>query len=410
MAPVGSWESLAAAIQAGAGSVYFGIEKLNMRAKSSINFTIDDLQKIVSICNEKNIKTYLTLNTVIYNDDVELMKTIVDAAKVNGITAIIASDQSVIYYARSVGMEIHISTQVNISNIEAVRFYAHFADVMVLARELSLRQVAEITRQIKEQQIKGPSGKLVRIEIFVHGALCMAISGKCYMSLHEYNHSANRGSCLQTCRRSYIVTDKESGYELEIDNEYIMSPKDLCTIGFLDLVMEAGVEVMKIEGRARPPEYVKTVTVCYREAIDSYFDKSYSAEKIKAWEQRLATVFNRGFWEGYYLGEKMGEWSRIYRSGATRRKQYVGKVTNYFSNIGVAEFLLEAGALQVGDEILVTGPTTGVVETQIIEMHLDNGSVADAPKGAKVSVKTDQLVRRADKLYKVVKMNYFEDE
>jgi len=402
MAPVGSWESLMSAIQAGAGSVYFGIEKLNMRAKSSVNFTLGDLEKITAIARSNRIKTYLTLNTVVYDEDISLMKEIIDAAVANGITAVIASDQAAINYARLAGIEVHISTQVNISNIEAVKFYSHYADVMVLARELNLQQVAGITREIRNSNITGPSGNLARIEVFVHGALCMAISGKCYMSLHEHNLSANRGSCLQTCRRSYIVTDSETGYELKIDNEYIMSPKDLCTIGFIDKILDAGVTVLKIEGRARPAEYVKTVTECYHEAIDSYFDGSFGEEKIKAWEKKLATVFNRGFWDGYYLGRKMGEWSKTYGSRATIRKVYIGKATNYFANIGVAEFLLEAGGLQVGDEILITGTTTGVIETRVKELRVELQNVNEALKGMHISVPIGQKVRRSDKLYKVV--------
>lgn len=406
MAPVGSYESLMAALQAGAGSVYFGIEKLNMRAKSSVNFTLADLTKISSIAKDNHIRTYLTVNTVIYDEDMVLMKEIIDAAKANGITAIIASDQAVISYARSAGVEVHISTQVNISNIEAVKLYSHFADVMVLARELKLSQVAEINRQIREQQIKGPSGNLVRTEIFVHGALCMAISGKCYMSLHEYDHSANRGECLQTCRRSYLVKDKETGYELEIDHEYIMSPKDLCTISFIDLILGAGVSVLKIEGRARPPEYVRTVTACYHEAICSYFEDTYTTEKIQDWETRLSAVFNRGFWEGYYLGRKTGEWSKVYGSRATRKKVYIGKATNYFSNIRVAEFLLEAGGLQLDDEIMITGPTTGVIESKVSELRLDTGNVNEAKQGDVISLPLGEHIRRADKLYKLVNVLY----
>ncbi len=402
MAPVGSYESLAAAIQAGADSVYFGVEQLNMRAKSTNNFTTDDLQNIVKICNENNIKSYLVVNTIIYDHDIRLMKQLVDIAKKSGITAIIASDQAVINYAFSKGIELHISTQVNVSNIETLKFYAHFADVMVLARELSLKQVAKITETIEKEQITGPSGQLIRVEIFAHGALCMAISGKCYLSLHEQNSSANRGACLQTCRKSYIVTEKETGYELEVDNEYIMSPKDLSTIGFVDKILKAGVKVFKIEGRARPPEYVKTVTECYSEAINAVLDGSYNKEKIEKWEERLSTVFNRGFWDGYYLGRKLGEWSKDYGSKATKTKEYLGKGSNYFSKLKVAEFQLQAGSLKVGDEILITGPTTGVIQTIVKEIRVDLKNTEEAHKGQTISVPIDEKVRRADKLYKLV--------
>jgi putative protease len=402
MAPVGSYESLMAAIQGGANSVYFGIEKMNMRAHSSNNFTFDDLEKIVSVCNEHNIKSYLTVNTVIYNKELALMKQIVDAAKKNKITAIIASDISVIQYAREVGVEVHISTQLNISNIESLKFYSNFADVIVLARELNVNQVSDISKAIKEQQIKGPSGNLVKIEMFVHGALCMAISGKCYLSLHEKNYSANRGACLQTCRKAYMVSEKESGNQLEIDNEYIMSPKDLCTIKFLNKLLDAGVTVLKIEGRARPPEYVKTVSECYSEAVQAYIDDEFSEEKIAGWTDRLSTVFNRGFWDGYYLGQKLGEWSHKYGSRATKRKIYVGKTTNYFSKIKVGEFLIETNSLNVGDEILITGPTTGVVQTHVKEIRVDLKNTQTAQKGARCSVPIDTLIRRSDKLFKVV--------
>jgi len=405
MAPVGSYESLMAAIQGGADSVYFGIEQLNMRAKSSNNFSTEDLKKIVSIARENNIKTYLTLNTILYDHDVILMKQIVNTAKESGITAIIAADQAAINYASSVGVEVHISTQVNISNVESVKFYAHFADVMVTARELSLKQVKSITETIEREQIKGPSGQLIRIEIFAHGALCMAVSGKCYLSLHEQNASANRGACLQTCRKSYLVTEKESGYELEIDNEYIMSPKDLCTIGFIDKIIDSGVKVLKIEGRARPAEYVKIVSQCYDEAVRSYLDGNYTTEKVKEWEERLATVFNRGFWDGYYLGRKIGEWSREYGSKATKTKVYIGKGTNYFKNLKVAEFLLQADNLKVGDEILITGPTTGVIQTTVKEIRLELEPVEMAEKGNLVSIPVDVKVRPSDKLYKMVSTN-----
>jgi len=402
MAPVGSYESLMAAIQGGADSVYFGIEKMNMRAHSSNNFTFNDLNKIVSICNENNVKAYLTVNTVIYNNEISLLHEIIDAAKSNKVTAIIASDIAAIQYARRAGVEVHISTQLNVSNIESVRFYSQFADVIVLARELSLDQVAEITRFIQEQKITGPSGNLVKIEMFIHGALCMAISGKCYLSLHEKNYSANRGACLQTCRKAYTVTEKESGYQLEIDNEYIMSPKDLCTINFINKLLDAGVTVLKIEGRARPAEYVKTVTECYNEAIDAYIDGSYTEEKISDWMNRLSTVFNRGFWDGYYLGRKMGEWSHKYGSRATKRKIYIGKTTNYFTNIKVAEFLIETHDLKVGDEILITGPTTGVVQFIVNEIRVDLKPTPLAHKGDRCSVPVETLIRRSDRVYKVV--------
>ena len=365
MAPVGSYESLMAAIQGGAGSVYFGVEKLNMRSRSSHNFTIEDLRKITEIAHSHGVKTYLTMNVEIFDNEAEQMNAVLDAAKDAGVSAVIAADISVIIYARSIGLEVHISTQVNITNIEAVRFYAQFADVVVLAREMNLGRVQEISRQIAEQQIKGPSGNLVQLEMFVHGALCMAVSGKCYLSLHEMNSSANRGACLQICRRAYIVTDKETGAELEVDNEFIMSPKDLKTIHFLNKILDSGVSVLKIEGRARAPEYVKTTVECYREAVNAYLSDSFTKEKIQNWNERLATVFNRGFWDGYYLGQRLGEWSDSYGSQATKRKMYTGKCTNYFSNIGVAEFKLETMSLSIGDEIIITGTTTGVVQTMV---------------------------------------------
>ncbi len=402
MAPAGSFESLAAAINAGANSVYFGIEQLNMRAKSSVNFSSDDLSKIVEICNENNVKSYLTINTVIYDYDINLMKQIVRKAKDAGISAIIASDQAVIHYAREEDVEVHISTQLNVSNIETLKFYAHFADVIVLARELSLKQIKHISETIQKEQIKGPSGNLVRLELFVHGALCMAVSGKCYLSLHEQNSSANRGACLQTCRKAYIVTEKESGYELEVDNEYIMSPKDLSTIGFVDKILDAGLSVFKIEGRARPPEYVKTTVECYKEAIDAVYDNTYSKDKIEAWEQRLARVFNRGFWDGYYLGRKLGEWSKEYGSKASKRKMFIGKVNNYFSRIKVGEFLIQADELAVGEEILIIGPTTGVVQTTVSEIRFEEKPTEKVVKGQVVSIPIDQKIRRSDKLYKLV--------
>lgn len=402
MAPVGSFDSLAAAVQSGADAVYFGLEHLNMRSKSSLNFTVDDLAQITAICRENGIKSYLTLNTVMFDQDLALMKELVDAAKKYAVSALIASDQSVISYGRSVGMEIHLSTQINISNYQALKFYAHFADVAVLARELNLDQVAEIARQIGVNQLKGPSGALIRLEMFVHGALCMATSGKCYLSLHQYNSSANRGACLQGCRRSYIVTEKETGDELLIDNEYIMSPKDLCTIGFIDQILASGVTVLKIEGRARPPEYVKTTVSCYKEAVQSVFDGSYTREKVADWMHRLEKVFNRGFWDGYYLGQKLGEWSDSYGSKATRRKVYIGKGMNYFDRLAVAEFLVETKELSVGDEVLVTGPTTGALELTIDEMRVDDQVVETVGKGVHFSIKCSEKIRRSDKLYKWV--------
>ncbi|MBL7972078.1 MAG: U32 family peptidase, partial [Prolixibacteraceae bacterium] len=374
MAPVGSYESLMAAIQAGAGSVYFGVEQLNMRARSSNNFTLDDLKKITEIAHSKGVKTYLTVNVVVYDNELEQLHRIIDAAKDAGVSAIIASDIAAIIYARQVGVEVHISTQVNITNIEAVRFYSQYADVVVLAREMNIGRVWEISRQIREQNITGPSGELVKLEMFVHGALCMAVSGKCYLSLHEMNSSANRGSCMQSCRRAYIVTDKETGAELEVDNEYIMSPKDLKSIGFLNKLLDAGVSVLKVEGRARSPEYVYTVVECYKEAVQAYFDDQFTDEKVADWNERLASVFNRGFWDGYYLGQRLGEWSKNYGSLATSRKVYVGKGLNYFSNLKVAEFKLETGPLKVGDEIYITGPTTGLVKTVVSEIQLDKQS------------------------------------
>ncbi len=402
MAPVGSYESLMAAIQGGAGSIYFGVENLNMRSRSSNNFDIDDLRKIVRIAGEHKVKTYLTMNVEIFDGELDKMHEVLDAAKEAGVSAVIAADISVIQYARSIDLEVHISTQVNITNIEAVKFYATFADVVVLAREMNLGRVWEISKQIKEQNVTGPNGELVKIEMFAHGALCMAISGKCYLSLHEMNSSANRGACLQTCRRAYTVTDKETGAELELDNEYIMSPKDLKTIHFLNKVLDAGVSVLKIEGRARSPEYVKTVVECYREAIDAYFDESFTEEKIKVWDERLASVFNRGFWDGYYLGQRLGEWSHNYGSRATKRKLYLGKVTNHFKKIGVAEFKLETNNLKVGDEIVVTGPTTGVYQGKVAEIRFDLQPVEEGKKGQRISVPVDTILRRADKLYKMI--------
>src|SRR5665647_931784 len=384
MAPAGSWESLAAAFQAKADSVYFGIESLNMRARSSNNFTIADLKEIVRLCHEKGVKSYLTINTVMYDGDLSLMQQIVDAAKEANISAIIAADVSVMSYANQKGVEIHLSTQLNIANIEALKFYAHFADVVVLARELNLDQVAEIYDQIVSQDIRGPHGGLIRIEMFCHGALCMAVSGKCYLSLHEYNASANRGACVQICRRSYTVKDKETDVEMDIDSSYIMSPKDLKTIHFMNKMMDAGVRVFKIEGRARGAEYVKTVVNCYREAIESQLDKTYDIAKIEDWDNRLSTVFNRGFWDGYYLGQRLGEWTHQYGSSATKRKILIGKGIKYYSKLGVAEFLLESNSLEVGDEILITGPTTGALESIVTEIRVDLKTVDKAVKGQRI--------------------------
>ena len=402
MSPAGSHEALMAAIQAGAGSVYFGIEQLNMRSKSTVNFTTADLKEIVKITNEHNVKSYLTVNTVLYDDDIPVMRKIIDSAKENKISAIIASDIAAINYAREIGVEVHISTQLNVSNYEAVKYFSKYADVIVLARELNLNQVKYITDCIEKDNLKGPSGNKVKIEMFVHGALCMAVSGKCYLSLHEQNYSANRGQCLQTCRKAYTVTEKESGYELEVDNEYIMSPKDLKSIHFLNKVLDSGVTVLKIEGRARAPEYVKTVTQCYHEAVDAYLNDSFTEEKIQNWDNRLNSVFNRGFWGGYFLGKKLGEWSHKYGSRATHKKVYVGKCTNYFSNLKVAEFLIETGDLSVNDDILIIGPTTGVIELKVPEIRVDLKAVSTTSKGQQFSMPVDDFIRRNDKLYKLV--------
>ena len=402
MAPVGCYESLQAAIQAGANSIYFGIEGLNMRARSSVNFTIDDLHNIAQICNENGLKSYLTVNTIIYDNDMSLMRNIIDAAREAGISAIIASDVAAMTYAHSVGVEVHLSTQLNISNVEALRFYSQFADVVVLARELNMDQVAHIYKTIQEENIVGPAGKPIRIEMFCHGALCMAVSGKCYLSLHQMNHSANRGGCMQICRRSYNVTDRETGEELAIENQYIMSPKDLKTIHFLNKLIDSGVRVFKIEGRARGPEYVSTVVSCYNEAIEACLNDTFTDERIEDWNNRLATVFNRGFWDGYYLGQRLGEWSKNYGSSATKRKEYIGKGIKYFSNLGVAEFLLESGELAVGDEILITGPTTGAIFVVVEEIRVALKSVDKATKGQHFSIKLDKKIRPSDKLYKWV--------
>lgn len=409
MAPVGSRESLAAAIHAGADSIYFGIENLNMRARSANTFSIDDLREIAATCDEHGVKSYLTVNTLIYDEDIALMRTIVDAAHEAGISAVIAADVAVLEYCNRIGQEVHLSTQLNISNAEALKFYARFADVVVLARELNLKQVAAIYKTIQEEQIRGPKGELIRIEMFCHGALCMAVSGKCYLSLHELGASANRGACMQVCRRgyevrrdeepSYLLRDKESTIELEVDNKYVMSPKDLKTIRFMDEMMEAGVRVFKIEGRARGPEYVKTVVECYGEAIESYLDGTFTEEKKDAWDERLRTVFNRGFWNGYYLGQRLGEWTRHYGSNATERKVYAGKGIRYFSNIGVAEFLIEAAELHVGDKLLITGHTTGAMYVTLEEARVNLKPVDTVKKGAHVSFKVPDRIRPNDKLY-----------
>ena len=405
MAPVGSRESLAAAIQAGANSVYFGIGQLNMRSHSANHFTIDDLRDIASTCNSHGIKTYLTVNTIIYDGDIDTMHEIVDAAKEAHISAVIASDVAVMTYCNRIGVEVHLSTQLNISNIEALRFYAQFADVVVLARELNMDQVAAIYRQIEEQHICGPKGELIRIEMFCHGALCMAVSGKCYMSLHNANRSANRGECVQICRRSYTVTDNETGNQLEIDNKYIMSPKDLKTIRFIDRMMESGVRVFKIEGRARGPEYVYTVVSCYREAIGSVIDGTFTEERKDGWDERLATVFNRGFWDGYYQGQTLGEWNKHYGSAATEKKVLVGKVMKYFSKLSVAEVAVEATTFDRGDRLLVTGPTTGVMYLDATEIRYDLHPVDTAQQGWRVSIPVSGKVRPNDKLFKLVTVN-----
>ena len=403
MAPVGSYESLAAAIQGGANSVYFGIDKLNMRSRSANNFSTDDLRNIVRICKENGLKSYLTLNTVMYNDDLTLMREIVDIAKKVGVSAIIAADVSVLLYAHQCGVEVHLSTQLNVANVDALKFYSQFADVVVLARELNMEQVAAIHRDIESQQIKGPSGRLVRIEMFCHGALCMAVSGKCYMSLHEFDASANRGACYQACRRSYRLTDVESGDEIEVQNQYLMSPKDLRTIHFLNKMIDAGVRVFKIEGRARGPEYVKTVVTCYNEAINSVLNGSYTEDKIADWTGRLKTVFNRGFWNGYYLGQRLGEWSSVYGSEATKRKVYVAKVVKYFSKLEVAEMLDETKTgISAGDNLLIIGPTTGVVEVKAENMMIDDKVVETVGRGIPFSMKVPVKVRPSDKVYKMV--------
>lgn len=401
MAPVGNFESLGAALNAGCNSIYFGVEQLNMRARSSINFTTDDLHEISARCAEFGVKAYLTMNTILYDHDLNLMRNIVDHAKAGGIDAIIASDHAVMSYCRSIGMPLHISTQSNVTNVETVEFYAAFADVMVLSRELSLRQVGEIAKEIERRQIKGPSGKLVRLEVFGHGALCMAVSGKCYLSLHSNNSSANRGACIQNCRKSYIVTSKEDGQELEIDNEYIMSAKDLCTIGFLDKIVEAGVQIIKIEGRGRSADYVDTTVSCYREALEAMKEGTYTPEKIQQWMDRLSTVYNRGFWDGYYLGRKMGEWNDSYGSKATERKLLVGKGVKYFKKAGVGEFKMESFALKKGDAVMVTSPRFGVRRFEAEELRVDNLPVEEVKKGDLFSMKFDEVITPAAKVYKI---------
>lgn len=405
MAPAGDFTSLQAALDNGADSIYFGVEQLNMRARASMNFTILDLPEISRRCKEKGVRTYLTLNTIIYDHDLSIIKTLLDKAKEADLTAVIAMDQAVIAYARQIGMEVHISTQINITNIETVKFYALFADTMVMSRELSITQIKKICSQIEKEQIKGPSGNLVEIEIFGHGALCMAVSGKCYLSLHSHNSSANRGACKQNCRKKYTVIDQESGFEIELDNEYMMSPKDLCTIGFLDQIVDAGVKVLKIEGRGRAPEYVATVTKCYREAIDSIADGTFSAEKVEGWMKQLETVYNRGFWSGYYLGQELGEWSPNSGSSATQKKIYIGKGRHFYPKSNIAEFLIEAYDLNIGDKVLIQGPTTGSQEIVIEHMMVDGKEGATkASKSDVVTFKTEFRVRPSDKLYKIVKV------
>lgn len=399
MAPVGSWESLAAALSAGTDAVYFGIEGLNMRSRSSANFTSDDMRKIVEQCSARNVKTYLTVNTIVYDSDIELMREIIRAAKEAGVSAIIASDMAAILYAREIGQEVHISTQVNVTNIEAVKFYSSYADVMVLARELNLDQVRHIHEAITREGIQGPAGKAIRLEMFCHGALCMAVSGKCYMSLHEMNSSANRGACNQICRRSYTVRDRETDEELVVDNKFIMSPKDLKTIHFLDKMVDAGVRVFKIEGRARGPEYVREAVECYSEALSAVCDGTFSPEKVEEWDSRLNKIFNRGFWNGYYLGQRLGEWSAKYGSSATRTKVYAAKAIRHFPKIGIGEFQLEAGELHTGDEVVVTGPTTGALIFNIKELRVDLKPVESVKKGDRFSMPVPEKVRPSDRLY-----------
>lgn len=402
MAPAGNFESMQAALDNGADSIYFGVEQLNMRARASVNFTLDDLPEIAKRCKVKNVRTYLTLNTIIYDHDLSVVKTLINKAKEADITAVIAMDQAVIMTAREVGMEVHISTQINITNIETVKFYALFADTMVLSRELSLRQVKKITEQIEKEQIKGPSGKLIEIEIFGHGALCMAVSGKCYMSLHSYNSSANRGACKQNCRKKYTVIEQETGFEMELDNEYIMSPKDLCTIDILDQVADAGIKVLKIEGRGRAPEYVSKVIKCYREAIDSLQNETYQKEQVIIWMQELETVYNRGFWNGYYMGQKLGEWSTGSGSHATQKKVYIGKGTHFYPKPQIGEFKIEAFDITIGDTILITGPTTGAKELEVNDMMVNDKKLSKGTKGDLVTIPLGFRIRPSDKLYKIV--------
>lgn len=404
MAPAGNFESLQAALDNGADSVYFGVEQLNMRARASINFTLDDLQEISERCKAKNVRTYLTLNTIIYDHDLSIVKTLLQKAKDAKITAVIAMDQAVIASARAIELEVHISTQINITNIETTKFYAMFADTIVLSRELSLRQVKKITKQIAKENVRGPSGNLLEIEIFGHGALCMAVSGKCYMSLHTFNSSANRGACKQNCRKKYTVIDQETGVEMELDNEYIMSPKDLCTIDFLDQIVDAGVKVLKIEGRGRAPEYVAKVIKCYRDAIDSVEEGKYNKKKVISWMQELEKVYNRGFWSGYYLGQKLGEWSKGSGSHATQKKVYLGKGIHYFPKAKIGEFKIEAYNITVGDTILITGPTTGAQEREVTEMFVNDVKGKKAQKGDSCTIPLDFRIRPSDKLYKIVPM------
>lgn len=402
MAPAGGFDSLQAAIDNGADSVYFGVDQLNMRARATMNFTLGDLEEIAERCQKAGVKTYLTLNTIVYDHDLSIIKTVINRVKESGIDAVIASDQAVIGYAKSQGVDVHISTQLNVTNVETVRFYSLFANVMVLSRELSLRQVKDICDGIRKDDIRGPNGDLVRIEVFGHGALCMAVSGKCYLSLHTSNSSANRGACVQNCRRKYKVIDLEDGHELELDNEYIMSPKDLCTIDFLDQLVDTGISVLKIEGRGRAPEYVATTIKCYREALDSIADGTYSEEKVSDWMARLETVYNRGFWGGYFLGQELGEWTDASGSKATQKKVYLGKGMHYYSKAGIAQFKIEAQQLRKGDKILITGPTTGVVEAEITTMRVDDHEADVATRGSEVTFPLDSIIRSSDKLYKVV--------
>jgi len=402
MAPAGGFDAMQAALDNGADSIYFGVDQLNMRARATMNFTLGDLEEIAEKCNERGVKSYLTLNAIIYNHDLSLIKTVVNRVKEAGISAIIASDQAVIGYAKSQDVDVHISTQLNVTNIETVKFYALFANVMVLSRELSLRQVKEICDAVIEEDVRGPNGELVKIEVFGHGALCMAVSGKCYLSLHTSNSSANRGACVQNCRRKYKVIDLEDGHELEIDNEYIMSPKDLCTIDFLDQLIDTGISVLKIEGRGRAPEYVATTIKCYREAIDAYNDGTYSEAKVKDWMSRLETVYNRGFWGGYFLGQELGEWTDSSGSKATVKKVFLGKGMHYYSNAKIGQFKIEAQQLKVGDKILITGPTTGVIESEIKSMRVEEKDVEVAKRGDEVTFLVEEKIRASDKLYKVV--------